>query len=229
MKKIKLIITILCCITNDFYAVKGDPALPVSLPAHSLTSAHSLLVPSTPTPSLLETLPPEVLWHVLKVLSLQDFVSISRSNKALRAKVKVYLKYKMTDEQRIRLNKSFARSVEINDIITAKYLLEIGANINLPGRMRNTPLHLAVLSDDIDIVKLLLAKGALANSKNNFDVTPIRIAANIGNIEIARILLQWGADPSIADKLGQKPLDFARSEEMRKLLQAEEAGKKKKR
>ena len=122
----------------------------------------------------------------------------------------------------------------------AKTLLDKGVNVNaqIDSFLKFTPLSGAVAADNVKMVKFLISKGANVNaqykplSKNEFPSdgpievksvaevgnAPLHLAAILNKIKAAKILLKNGADVNIENVYGQKPLDTAKSEEMKKLL-----------
>lgn len=58
------------------------------------------------------------------------------------------------------------------DDTAARYLIELGIDINSCGDMHNTPLHYAVRHENGPIVDLLLQSGASTEMKNEFGEKP---------------------------------------------------------
>ncbi len=54
----------------------------------------------------------------------------------------------------------------------ARYLIELGLDVNSCGDMHNTPLHYAVKFGNTSIVDLLLQSGASTDKKNEFGKKP---------------------------------------------------------
>ncbi|XP_045184795.1 ankyrin-3-like [Mercenaria mercenaria] len=96
--------------------------------------------------------------------------------------------------------------------VKSKYverLLQAGADPNMTGPLRTSPLMYAVQMRNIDTVKLLLRYGADVNLKNGREDVPLLIALYTGSTEIMRILLDAGADPNYAHSDGNTPLLIA--------------------
>lgn len=93
----------------------------------------------------------------------------------------------------------------------AQYLLEHGADSNIPSRntFKVTPLHSAVATKHYDIAKLLLEYKADVNARQQDNVTPLHSAAHHGDITMAKLLLQAGADKSKRMSDGATPFDLA--------------------
>jgi ankyrin repeat protein len=88
----------------------------------------------------------------------------------------------------------------------ARYLLDFGAEVNLPDASGNTPVHTAVRLGKIDLVRDLVARGADLKAKTtrsgvqrgpfrSFGFTPFLIAAEAGDVTLMRELVKLGADP----------------------------------
>ncbi len=84
----------------------------------------------------------------------------------------------------------------------AEYLLENGANVNLP-KIRTkkqpkydgyTPLHFAAFFGHINVVKVLLDHGALTNLKDSWDNTALDYANEYGFDNIAEMIDKAGKE-----------------------------------
>lgn len=100
------------------------------------------------------------------------------------------------------------------DIKFIKSIIEKSENsLNLPTKLGNTPLHLAVRYGFNSIVELLIEKHAGKefdiNKKNYRGKTPLYEAIANGNKAAAEILLKNGADPNIRDDTGWSALNLA--------------------
>ena len=110
------------------------------------------------------------------------------------------------------------RAVLDEQIEIADILLSCGADINRENANRGTALHVAVALDRPEIVKYLLSKGADVDVEIGLGYTPLHSAAYCNRLLIARLLLENGADTTLQCD-GRTPLQLARSDEFRKLLQ----------
>lgn len=110
------------------------------------------------------------------------------------------------------------RAVLDEQIEIAEILLSCGADINRENANRGTALHVAVALDRPEIVKYLLSKGADVDVEIGLGYTPLHSAAYCNRLLIARLLLENGADTTLQCD-GRTPLQLARSDEFRKLLQ----------
>jgi len=108
-------------------------------------------------------------------------------------------------------------AVARGDVAVARYLISIGAGVNmvgenLAGARIFTPLALAANGDQVELVQLLLEEGANVNavswtnprayftwteSEQDRAATALQIAAALGHLEVARVLLEAGADINI--------------------------------
>lgn len=88
-------------------------------------------------------------------------------------------------------------AVRFRSPAAVKVLIERGANVNQACRRNgSTPLHRAVTQT-----------GAPGTAGTQADA-----------VEIIRVLLAAGADPSITNKLGKKPADYATDAKIKSLL-----------
>ena len=106
-----------------------------------------------------------------------------------------------------------------------KYLVSLGAPVNLKDINGYTPLHIAVERDRLDLVEYLLASGAEPNLKTNLSsLTPLHLAAESASPEILAILLERDVECDVLDRHDNSPLHLAVSsnklENVQKLLQA---------
>ena len=75
-----------------------------------------------------------------------------------------------------------------------------------------TALHYAVSADvEFAAAQWLLARGASINARSPNGSTPLMMAARYGQDAVARQLVAQGADVGLANDLGMKASDFARS------------------
>jgi ankyrin repeat protein len=91
-------------------------------------------------------------------------------------------------------------------------LLEVGADLEKPGRDGLRPLHNAVALGRRDVVALLIQRGAVVDARDRLGRTPLYsfAASGGGDIDIAKMLLAAGADPgSEEDEFHVTALDNA--------------------
>jgi ankyrin repeat protein len=85
-------------------------------------------------------------------------------------------------------------------------LLQHDADVNLPNKVGNLPLHLAanshkINSENIKLIELLASVMNNINAENDKKETPLDIAYKNNRFDIIAILLQHGASPSIKTTL----------------------------
>jgi tankyrase len=109
-------------------------------------------------------------------------------------------------------------------------LLEAGADIHEADKNGVTALHHAVRFRSPIAVETLLRHGAGVNRTcKRSGSTPLHRAVTSTGApttagkgmearKIIKILLRYGADPSIKNKVGKKPADYVRDEELRRVL-----------
>ena len=110
-------------------------------------------------------------------------------------------------------------------------LLAAGADIHAADKNGVTALHHAVRFRSPAAVAVLLEHGAAVNqSCKRSGSTPLHRAVTSSGApstagkageaqQIIEILLRYGADPAIRNKNGKTPADYARSDELLKLLE----------
>jgi len=106
----------------------------------------------------------------------------------------------------------------------ALFLLQEGADPNVPDSIGRTPLHAAVETGKVELVRALLArdgdpdarftmappplKGDFVSHSRYVGATPLWLAAaaRVPNVDILRLLVAGGADPDMAADDGTTPL-----------------------
>jgi len=96
----------------------------------------------------------------------------------------------------------------------ARFLLDKGANPEIPNKNGLTPLELAASrpqTNGLLLCELLLAKGAQVNPTNKTDyrITPLDWAVSSDNIELVKLLLDHGADGKAKSDVGSTALHTA--------------------
>lgn len=89
--------------------------------------------------------------------------------------------------------------VRVDDLETAKLLVQAGANVKYADRYGVTPLYLACSNGNAAMVKLLLDAGADPNTVDPTGETALMTASKIGNVDAVRVLLDAGAKVDTAD------------------------------
>ena len=86
----------------------------------------------------------------------------------------------------------------------AEILLEHGANVNIQGLKKRTPLHESITN--VGMVLSLLNKGADVNCQQDCLCTPLHLAAWSCELKVARVLVEKKADVDSQDDKGETPL-----------------------
>ena len=92
------------------------------------------------------------------------------------------------------------------------YLLQRGADVDLPGRDGDTPLIIAARSGFADGAERLLNSGAKIDKANKLGETALIAAVQQRQPAMVRLLLSEGADPAKTDRVGYTALDYAKRE-----------------
>ena len=88
-----------------------------------------------------------------------------------------------------------------------KYLIAIGADLELEDSLGNTALIISAANNNYEIIKILVKAGA--KHKNNIGKTALTIAASKSECEIVKFLVKFGANPNLQDFDGRSPLSLA--------------------
>jgi len=108
----------------------------------------------------------------------------------------------------------------MQQIESAKVLIEFGADPNISQNDGESPLHVSCKKNDPILVELLLKNKANPNAKINIlKETPLHYAIkqNVNPIIIFH-LIKYGALLSELDNKSKKPIDYINSEEMRQII-----------
>ena len=116
----------------------------------------------------------------------------------------------------------FLRAALSGDTITMRYLLEHGADPNIPTLGGTTALMAAAgvnwtvaqtytVSKEalLEAVKICLEKGADVNAANSMGLTAVMGAANRGSDDIIQFLFDHGAKLDVKDAVGRTPVTWA--------------------
>ncbi|CAM9265297.1 unnamed protein product [Chrysoparadoxa australica] len=102
-----------------------------------------------------------------------------------------------------------------------KALLRYKANARAKAMDNFTPLHFASQGGHSECCEALLDAGAKINavvSKGN--KTALMLAASKGHVDTVKLLLEAGADPNAMSKNGQSAAGFAKTDEIKQLIEA---------
>ncbi|TYJ02018.1 hypothetical protein E1A91_A13G196300v1 [Gossypium mustelinum] len=89
--------------------------------------------------------------------------------------------------------------------LTAKYLLEHGADPAIPSNLDATALHHAAGIGDVELLKYILDKGVKVDSQSDAG-TPLVWAAGHGQREAVKVLLDYHANPNAENEDNITPL-----------------------
>jgi hypothetical protein len=81
--------------------------------------------------------------------------------------------------------------------------------LEIPDKMGNLPLQLAIIKNNQEMVELLIQLGADVNAKNDNSKTSLMLAAFYGNLNIVMILRQNNASYEIKDRSGMVAIHYA--------------------
>ena len=89
--------------------------------------------------------------------------------------------------------------VRVDDLETARMLVQAGANVKLADRYGVTPIYIACTNGNAAMIKLLLDAGADANTVDPTGETALMTASRVGDVESVRALLDHGAKVDATD------------------------------
>ncbi len=104
------------------------------------------------------------------------------------------------------------RAVEKSSIEAVRYLMSLGARLDISNGTGYVPLHWAVMLGQRDIVKLLITGGADVKVRGPMSYTPLHDAAHGGYKGIIQLLLSAGANPFAREENGLTPFVLATRE-----------------
>lgn len=84
-------------------------------------------------------------------------------------------------------------------------------DVNQPGSIDDTMLHIAAWKGEIGDVEALVSCGANVNAIGDIGNTPSHGAAAKGHLEVVKFLLNNGADLNIKNEFGETAADWARN------------------
>jgi uncharacterized protein len=102
-------------------------------------------------------------------------------------------------------------SISYDNLLTAKFLIENGIDLNNQDSDGKTSLHYCASFNNYSIAeKILEAKGNI-NLCDNFGNNPLWVAVfnARGEYELVKLFLQYDADVNNKNKSNKSPLDFA--------------------
>jgi ankyrin repeat protein len=108
-------------------------------------------------------------------------------------------------------------AVRVGNVVIAKFLISLGADVKAKDDSANTPLAWAVSYGKIELAKLLISAGADVNIKWGH-YTLLHWAVSYNLLEITKLLIDSGADVKAKGSKGEMILNWARSQKMQDLL-----------
>jgi ankyrin repeat protein len=91
-----------------------------------------------------------------------------------------------------------------------KYILALGAEVDIVNRRGHTPLYTACRrSESLPVVQILLEHGANISIGNRINKTPLHRAAHFGHSQLVEELLKHGVDVDSQDIHGRSALHYA--------------------
>jgi len=97
-------------------------------------------------------------------------------------------------------------------------LIRAGANVNAQDIVGETALYKAAEKGRLECVRSLLSSGAIVDRRSNSGWTALHRVAMTNHLDCARLLIRAGADVNARCRWAYKPIDYAESREMKKLL-----------
>jgi ankyrin repeat protein len=106
-------------------------------------------------------------------------------------------------------NTPLIEAIQSNSSNVRDYLLERGANVDVPDSHGETPLMIAIRLNQIETIRILISKGAVLDKKNKEGETALHIAIKKDLESIAIILVESGANIKITDHDNLNAYDLA--------------------
>jgi len=108
-----------------------------------------------------------------------------------------------------------SQAAKEGNLSRVKSLIENGSSVNDKDGNGMVQLHYAANHGNLDVLNVLLKGRADATQVTNKGNTALHIAANV---EVVRSLLEYGAIYNIKNKEGKAPIDLAKNDDIRNLL-----------
>jgi hypothetical protein len=141
--------------------------------------------------------------------------------------VKILIEYGASIEVKEKIYEDTPLLASMKSKEIAELLINSGANIHAENKIKDTPIHIAVLLNNLSIVKKLAEKGANLNKMNKQSNNPIIFAVGNGYIDIVKYLLHYKIDLQVVDICKATLLDICifhdRYEIMKLLIQKDKS------
>lgn len=162
-------------------------------------------------------------------LDSNQFVEAVEKRDGDKATQLVRTKPKIVDSRDAKGNTALIIVITRSDRDWTGFLLNEGADPNLPGSGGDTPLIAAARAGFEEAAEWLLGMGARVDAANKMGETPLIIAVQQRQVPLIKLLLEKGANPDKADTAaGLSARDYAgRDTRSRQILQLIEAKKPK--
>ena len=98
-------------------------------------------------------------------------------------------------------------------------LLKTNCDVNAKTNDKKTPLHLTTSHGYFDLSKMLIENGAVINIGDNEKNTPLHLSVIGGYVELTKFLLDKLPKADTKNIYGKTPLDLAKKEEIKEILQ----------
>ncbi|KAF5834458.1 ankyrin repeat-containing domain protein [Dunaliella salina] len=110
-------------------------------------------------------------------------------------------------------------AAKMGDVDAVTKHLDEGKSVDEPNERGITALGVAVGFNRAAVVKVLLQRGAEVDKRDGQGNTALHYAAGYGRKEIAELLLESGADLVALNNAKQKPVDAARTNNEKSMVQ----------
>jgi uncharacterized protein len=118
----------------------------------------------------------------------------------------------------------FHDAVKISKFGMAKFILDLGFDVNIKGESQMDALHIVCSSiTPISLAEAVLQKDTDINNMDENGFTGLHHAAYMANYEMAKLLLERGANPTLKNARHQTPADIAsqiREKELTSLIRS---------
>ena len=100
-------------------------------------------------------------------------------------------------------------AARLGDTLTARSLIDRGADINATGTDGTSALHWAVHLGDVETTSLLIQHDARVDQVNRYGLAPLHVAAAEGHSKLVQLLLDAGASVNLQGRNGETALLMA--------------------